>query len=261
MWDNSRNITKIPNKGRKIRRLVLLLSAAVLAVAVLVLVLFSEALNLDALRRWFRYLPVRNEKGYGSFVYTPNGENRYALVDGGLAVVSPDSLRLYGEDGALRTELPLSTAQPKLESSGELAMLLDVGGTQMTVMQPGKGELLRLTTDGMFFDADMAPTGTLCTIASASGYKAVLRVYDADRQEIYRRFSTERFFSVCAVNDDASYAAAVSPGQSGGNFASTLHIYATDSEEDGLSVSLGDALVYDLRFSGKRLCLLQEGGL
>ena len=258
MSDNMDNITKIsPKKPRKIWRFVVLGIAVLLVSTALVLYLFAEELNLDAVGRWFRYMSVREQEDYGSFAFDAHSSNRYALFDDGLAIGSVGGVETHREEGTVKYRLGASMTEAALKTGKDLLLCYDVGGRSLMVLHAEKGKLLELTTEGSIYDADVSYKDTFCTSTVESGYKTVLRVYNGKQKEIYRWFSASAFMPVCAVSPDGDHLAAASVGQQGGTFESTLHVFRTDSEDTAVTVPLGEELVYDLRFVGdERICVI-----
>ena len=81
------------------KRVVLLVVIAVVVCSILSLFLFSEELNLDRVRRWFKYLTVRNDENYGSYSFDSHSSNCYENLGDGLAVASISGLNVYDPNG------------------------------------------------------------------------------------------------------------------------------------------------------------------
>jgi len=263
MSDNASNITKLNASGRgKLWRVVLLFAAVLFVVAALVLFLFAEELDLDAMGRRLRYGKVEGRSAYGSFTYEPHSSNRFSRFGDGVAVASVVGLETYGENGSAALHVDDIMEESALTEGEELLLHFDVGGASLSLIHPKNGRLLQLTSDSGFYDADLSSGDTLCTAAAESGYKTVLRVYDENQKEVYRWFSASRFMPLCAVSSDAKRLAAVSVGQSEGSFASALHLFTTRNEEPSAEISLGGDLVYDLRYTENgTLCAVTESAL
>lgn len=258
----SDNVTQIYPKTKKkslLRRILLFAGILLLVCAVVAVILFRDALNVDGLRRWFRYFNVRNDGSYGQYTIDSHNSNRYAAFDGGLAVASVGGLNTYDSSGK---EITIAQAQmdlPEIQTGGQLVMAYDVGGTTLLAVHRRSGEVLRLTTEKPILDADISQGDAVCYATSASGYKTVLAVYDSSQELIYRWLSSTVYMPLCAVSSDGRYLAAVGLGQTGGVFESTLYLFQTNSEELALSASLGNELFYDLDFLDDRtICAIGE---
>lgn len=259
MSDNVTQIYPKTKKKRLLRRILLFAGILLLVCAVVAVVLFQDALNVDGLRRWFRYFNVRNDGSYGQYTIDSHNSNRYAAFDGGLAVASVGGLNTYDSSGEERTIAQAQMELPEIQTGNQLVMSYDVGGTTLLAVHRRNGEVLRLTTEKPILDADISQGDAICYATSASGYKTVLAVYDSSQTLIYRWLSSTVYMPLCAVSSDGRYLAAVGLGQSGGSFESTLYLFQTNSEDLALSASLGNELFYDLDFLDDRtICAIGE---
>lgn len=260
----SDNVTRMepeqsPNR-RGLWKKIVVFAVVVAAVCGLVaLILFSDGLNLDSLRRWVKYMNVSGDGSYGVYTFDSHSSNRYESFGDGLAVASVSGLTVFDEQGEELFSLQKQMALPQLQVRGDLAMVYDVGGGSLLALHRQNGEVLRLEENRAILDADLSDGGYLCTSSSASGYKSVLSVYNGSQNLIYRWLSSTTYIPLCTVSADGRWLAAVGLGQSGGAFESSLLLFRTDSEEIQRSVSLGSQLIYDLMFVGdKTICAVGE---
>lgn len=255
----SDNVTKLHAANANRKRIVLLCVAAAVVLLTLTLILFAEALNLDAVGRWMRYGSDKNDEGYGHAAFDAHSSNRYALWEDGFAVASAGGLSTFREEGKTLTQQTASMSSPALQTGKDVILCYDIGGKSLLTMKDGRTITLEASAEGGFFDADISSGDTIATASSESGYKTVLRVYDNTQQEIYRWFSASQFMPVCAVSPNGKYLAAVAVGQKDGSFQSSVYIFRTDSEDVQTVTELGGGLIYDLYFVGDhKLCAVGE---
>ena len=109
----SDNVSKFdPHPGKSIaRRIVLFVLALVLVGGAVTLYVFRDSLNLDAAKRFVRYLNVKTDSAGGSFTFDSHNANQYADLQGGLAVASVSGLSLYDANGD-----ELAVVQAKLDT-------------------------------------------------------------------------------------------------------------------------------------------------
>lgn len=254
----SDNVTKydFSHNGQR-RRIVLLIVAAAVVTLALVLLLFAEPLNLDALGRRLRY------RGEGrTYTFDAHSSNRFVPYGDGMAVVSTGGLQAMRDDGQTDLTVGQPLGDPAAQTGRDVTIFWDIGGETLTAVRRGSGKTLEFSTDGAILDADVSTGDAVCVAASESGYKTVLHVYDRSQSETYRWFSSGSFFSVCAVSPNGKRMAAVSLGQAEGVFESTLCWFRTDEENVQQMQSLGDTLVYDLHFTDDdTLLVVTENGL
>ena len=76
----SDNVSKFdPHPGKSIaRRIVLFVLALVLVGGAVTLYVFRDSLNLDAAKRFVRYLNVKTDSAGGSFTFDSHNANQYA---------------------------------------------------------------------------------------------------------------------------------------------------------------------------------------
>lgn len=257
---NDQNLIKFekPKRGLlgKILSMAVVLVIVVLFVAMM---LFPEFFNVDAMRRWVKYMNVRQDDGSGVFEFDAHNRNRYANYDGGLAVASVGGLSTYQAGGAEAIVSQGQLSLPEIQSGKKLVMAYDVGGTTLLAVNNRSGEVLRVTSDKAILDADLSENGSICYVSGSAGYKTVLTVYNEKQECVYRWLSSSTYMPLCAVSDDGDHLATVGLNQSGGSFESELNLFRTDSEVIANTVSLGNELVYDLLyFNSDTICAIGE---
>ncbi len=259
MWAKKNNVTPLRKNPRLWKRLIIAALCLILVAAVLCVAFFYEELNVDAARRWFRYLSVRDDESYGSAGFDAHSSNRFAPFGDGFAVASIAGLETFHADGSAAGNYAVALNNPTVRAGKDMVMCYDVGGKSLLAVKKGEGQVLSLSSDNGFYDADISAGNTICIASSEGGYKTVLHVYDKNQKEIYRWFSATQFMPVCAVSPSGDYVAAVALGQTDGSFESTLYIFSTKEEEPLFTLSLGGEMVYDLTFTGEtELSLITE---
>lgn len=260
----SDNVTELGSeqtpRKRGLGKKILAMAAVVLVVCLaLSLILFSDSLNLDDLRRWVKYMNVDDGEGAGTYSFDSHSSNRYSTFADGLVVASVSGMDAYDENGGELFVVQQKMDLPQLQVSGKLAMAYDVGGNSLVALHERNGEVLRLEESRPILDADVSSGGYICLSSSASGYKSVLSVYNDKQELIYRWLSSTTYIPYCAISPDGKTLAAIGLGQNAGAFESSLYLFRTDSEEIQTTVSLGSDLVYDLYFEdGDTICAVGE---
>ena len=240
-----------PRRMKRFRLKRLLIPLAIVLVLALIgssVYMFREDLDLDRLRRYFRYLGSRDSDTYGLYAFDAHSANDYAAVGDGLAMASVAGLTLYGPSGEELASISASVRAPAVEAGDDLALLWDIGGTTLAAVRPDRGMVLDLELDRPLLDADAAPGGEICYAAAADGYRTVITVLDAAQQERYRWLSSSRYMPLCAIAEGGTLLAAVSVGGTEGAFESRLQLFHTDREQPGADIPLGGQWIYDLEF-------------
>ena len=253
----SDNVTNLNEKQKKwpVRRIILFAVLVLVVCLGVAAYVFRDSLNLDAARRFVRYLNVSGGGTDGQFLFDAGNANQYADFDGGLAVAGATGISTYEADGSEFTVVQEKLTTPAIAHAGKQVMAYDVGGYALHVIRAGKGSVLDVTADKPVLDADLAEDGSVCYSTSESGYKSVLYVYNGNQALIYRRLSASQYLPLCAVNKGAAYVAAAALGQSGGSFETSIEIFRTDAEDAVGTVSFGNELIYDLTFADEKKIL------
>ena len=236
-----------PKKGI-LKKVLLIVLSAVVVLGVVALILFTDGLNLDSLRRWVKYMNVDADGTYGSYAFDAHSSNRYDSFDDGLAVASVTGLNTFNENGEEMFVLQDQMELPQLVTSEDLAVVYDVGGNTLLALHRRSGEVLRLKEKRPILDVDLSSAGHLAVSSSASGYKSVLSVYNQNQELVYRWLSSTTYIPLCAISPDGKTLVAIALGQEGGTFESTAYVFRTDTEEIQQMISLGNQLFYDVHF-------------
>lgn len=256
------DITGKPKRGRWITRILALLLLVIVVLGAVAIMLFPDALNADALRRWVKYLNVRTDENGGVYSFDSHNSNRYAGFDGGLAIASVGGLNVYTSDGREAIVSQGQLSLPVLQTGKDLAMTYDAGGPTLLAVHRRNGEVLRITSEKAILDADLSAGDDLCYASSASGYKSILTVYNDKQERIYRWLSSSTYMPLCAISDNGVQMAAIGLDQKNGSFESTLNLFRTHYDQIERTVSLGNELIYDVDYIGDDIiCVIGEAAV
>lgn len=91
----SDNVTNLNEKQKKwpVRRIILFAVLVLVVCLGVAAYVFRDSLNLDAARRFVRYLNVSGGGTDGQFLFDAGNANQYADFDGGLAVAGATASR------------------------------------------------------------------------------------------------------------------------------------------------------------------------
>lgn len=98
----SDNVTNLNEKQKKwpVRRIILFAVLVLVVCLGVAAYVFRDSLNLDAARRFVRYLNVSGGGTDGQFLFDAGNANQYADFDGGLAVAGATGISTYEADGS-----------------------------------------------------------------------------------------------------------------------------------------------------------------
>lgn len=246
-----------------VRALALLLTIA-LVVGAVWLVANRDRVTLDALSRWYRYLTLsRSDDGMAdSFSYEGQVSDLFADLDGRLLVAASSGIRLYSTGGTEYYDLAVTMNAPALSVGAKHAVVYDVGGSALTVVDV-RGEVDSLPLEsGCYLAATLNSKDYLTTVSRQEGYKAVVKVYDNNYQPIYTLRITSRFVLDAVVAPDGQSVAVLTIGLSENHtFETSFALYSLGSSEPYATCSLGNDVVLSLYEANGIYRVLGEQGL
>lgn len=251
------------------RRLLAFVLTLVLALGTVALVANRDKLNMDAIKRYFTYRSLaRNSSGQAeSFTYEVSASNCFADLDGGLLVCSPNSVRLYSGDGALRLDQAVTLENPVVSSIGHAALVYDAGGRNLHVFSlEGEPFSLSLPEGKALLHANLSPTGALAVVAQESGYKGAVTVYDASYEPLLQINLSSSFITAAAISPDNKWVALVTVGvAASGSFESRINYYRLDRQAEEIApdytCSVGNNVCLTLDWKSDGVWLLGENAL
>lgn len=243
-----------------LRRLCLILCAVTVVAAVVVNI---EEITADNLRRVAAKLDVTFERGRpleGYISYPESRDNRYALFKGGLAVLTPERLRIYDAAGLQFLDREMSYNQPMVQSCKRFVLTYDRGGKQLNVFS-SFACVFSTTYDGNIVAARINDAGYLSVLTRAKGYNVQLTVYDTSFREVYKRWYSEgRFASVCDVSPDGKRAFVVVLKADLKGFKAELELLDLSQETPYATVDTGSEYPFDARFlTGDSIAVAGDG--
>jgi len=250
-------------RGGLLRSVLLFLLVLAVVCGVVFAAAWRDGTGFDAILRRLSYGSAKSAGGAG-FVYDAAGNNRFALVGDGLAVLSGTEFLVLDGDGKQVYSVKVNMDSPALVSGGGRVCAYDIGGTELYVAD-GTGELFRLEADEAecYISASLNGKGWLAVTAEKKGYKGSVHVYDAGGVDSFEFQSSTRFVTAGWVTEDCRSLAAVTLGQSGGEFISNVGFYelGKDAKEPEASYDIRDGLVLELCQKRSSLAALTDTGL
>ncbi len=264
-----REVKKAPpakrvKKPNILLRILTLGTTAALVLGALALVVYRDAFDLAALKRWMTYRSMPTSESGESAPFTHAGGDKLSIayLDSGAVTASAAGAHYYGLDGVTLAEEVLSMESPVLSASRTTAVAYDAGGQALFSFRDGE-ERFSLSLEGGadLLSARPNDSGWLAVTAQQSGYKGAVTVYN-DRGKEVIQISLSSTFAVDAVlSPDCKTAAVVTMGQTGGDFFSRLLLYPVDQEEPSVQIDLGSIVVLDLDYEEDLLWILGEDRL
>lgn len=249
---------RIQPKDKKRRWTRLGIAAAIVLLIVTVAVLWDTT-AFDGLRRSFIYAHAhKDENGCAQlYSYDSDRSSCFATLEGSLIRSSLSQVSVMGEDGNMRYNEGVKFHCAAIDSNGVRAVAYDIGGTELYVLD-SKGLVHHITCDSEVQSAQLGADNKLAVIVNKSGFKAAVYVYDDVGQLAFEFDSADKFIMTAAVSADGKYVAAVTMGQSEGEFTSYVVIYRLTRKEPDATCELPGEAVYDIRTVGSDFCVVAE---
>lgn len=255
---------KKPKKSNLFVRLLALLVTAALVLGALVLVVYRDRFNLDALKRWLAYRDLDTSATGQAAPFTHAGGDQLsvAYLENGLLFSSASGAHYYSFSGETYAEEVLAMEHPVLSASANAGVVYDAGGQSLFLMR-GTEEVFALTLEG---DADLLSarvndSGWLAVTAQQSGYKGAVTVYNHQNEKVIQISLSSTFVVDAALSPDCKTVAVVTMGQEGGLFRSEVLLYPVDRTEPSARRSLDGCTVLDLHYDADTLWVLGEDRL
>ena len=253
------NIKPVPEAAPEHRgrwRWVLLLLSVLLVLVLAASLIFPRTVNKDRIVRYFRYMGLRDQEGYGRISFEGSASNVYAGFDDGFLVGSENGLTLYSLDGEQKAFIQGTQPAPILRTGETVSLLFSPGSSNAAAVGSGGTTLLDGTISGTFVDADLSADGYVAYITAESGNKAVATVLNPKMNAIYRFSSRTRYLNACGVSPEGEYLAVASLEEKESIYRSGVTILRTDEavtdlereESSAVRLELGNRVVYELRF-------------
>lgn len=252
---------KTPKKPNIFVRLLILVITAALVAGALLLVLYRDRLNLDAVRRWLAYRSLETSDTGQAAPFTHAGGDKlsFAYLDSGILLSSSAGAHYYSFSGDPYVEEVQAMDHPVLSASSAAGVVYDAGGQSLFLFRNGQ-ETFRLSLEGGgdLLSARVNDGGWLAVTAQQSGYKGVVTVYNASGGEVIQIRLSSTFVVDAVLSPDCRTVAVITMDQEAGVFQSKVLFYPVDKEEPSAQASLDGATVLDLDYEAGRLWVLGE---
>ena len=231
------------------------LTVLLIALAVLVFV-FRDNLSEEHLRKRLGHT-VEISAEPEAYTYESGTDQVFAAAGDGLAVASGSAVQLLNADGETVWKQIVSYGEPAVFGGEEQALFCDIGARAAVVVNLD-GESSAIDVNGDIITASMNGSGWFAIVTEASGYKGLVRVYNAAQELQYEWWSGSGYVLRAAVSPDNRMLAALCADSEGGK----LHLFSLASEEELACAAFPGELLIDLRFmAGDTVCCLGETAL
>ena len=256
----SKHAPKREQKSAKPRLLPLLLVLA----AVFGAVGFAAKHHLtdaDSFRRMFSYnKTVQDADGKAElYRYDSDRSATYETLGKSLLIVSTTRAQLLDAAGTELWSKTVNLTHPAVVTGEKAAAVYDVGGNTLFLLtEDGTARDMGTETENGILSASLNASDYLALTTLKSGYRTAVTAYDPSGRRVFTFNSSEKYLSEARVLDDNRQLAAVSLGEAGGVFASTLTFYAFDQEKPVGETTFSGEMVLALGSVDGKLAALED---
>ena len=245
------------------RGLIFLITAA-LVLGALLLVVYRDHFNVDALKRWLSYRSLETSDTGEAAAFTHAGGDKLSLayLDSGILQSSTTGVHYYSFSGEEYAKEIKAMENPVLSASRKAGLVYDAGGQSLYLFQKGV-EAYGLSLDGNadLLSARVNDSGWSAVTAQQSGYKGAVTVYNQLGEKVIEIRLSSTFVIDAAISPDCKTVAVVTMDQVSGSFASQLLLFPVNKTEPKATFDLGNMLVLDLDYEDDRIWALGEDSL
>ena len=242
----SNKLQKIQTSLTKKQRGVLLVLVVVAVLGLLTATVFRS--NIASMLRWMTYSQAND-----NFAHNAQSSSLFLGLEDNLLICTQTQIQMVSPTGVSRLKESVSMKSPALNSSGDYAVVYDVGGQELRLIgQDAVLHSLTLPAEETFLCATVNEKGWVAVTTKISGYKGVVTVYNRDFSPVLTIRLSSRYISDAVVTPDCRGVYLISPGQAEGAFENTLLYYTFSSREKPTrTISLGSNVVLSIRSAGR----------
>ncbi|MCD7919694.1 MAG: DUF5711 family protein [Clostridiales bacterium] len=254
----------LPIPVRVLVRLVAIIVTCVMVLGAVLFIVYRDTVTLDGVVRYFLYRNIeRDEDGEAQdFTFSTDVADAYVMAGDNLVIYATNSVQVYSLSGNLLLEESVQYTTPVALSEGDIAVVYDVGGNDLMVIQ--REEVVfsyRTETNYAILGARLNENGYLTVIEEAAGYKAAVTVFDEGYDPVLKENISSVYVMDALVSPDNDTLALITIGQEDTSFASYLELYECATGEKLVGLNLGSDTVLDLYWTGDTIRIQTESGV
>lgn len=247
---------------RKFRQFLPFVVILLVVLGVVIVAAYRDGTGFDVLHRFFSYGRTEKKNGEVIDTFDSSSENRFAVLDDSLVVLSNRELRVLNGEGKEAYSVEVKMTSPALVVGNDCAVAYDVGGTQLYVVNQDK-KLLSLTTKESepLIAATLNNKDWLAVTTEKKNYKGCVTVYNDQMKKVFAFKSSERFVMNAYVTDNCKKLASVTLGQEDSTFVSNMVLYDLTKTAPKANYDVRDGLVVAVKEISSSLATISDKNL
>jgi len=253
-------LTEEEKKSRKDARIsrrdtvgaiVTLAAAIILFVATIVIWFYQDSFHEDDLILSTVTAAVAEDE----YIFDAGSGQVFASAGQGLAVANSTGFELLDSTGSVAASKLMQMDNPAIAACDSYAVFYDIGGTNIAAAR-FDGTIQPLSVEGDILSATVSTGGYLAVTTEATGYRALVTVYNAELSPVYQWYSSSAWVISATVSPDNRKLAVLSYTVSG----SEVRLFSLSATEQQAAFSVADKVLLDVHwFSSSRLCAYTTG--
>lgn len=252
-----------PGLRRLMRILTSIVTVLMIALAVY-LVVNRSRFNLDVLKRQLTYRSLeRSEEGLAAaFSIGQEEEVCSATLSDGVILCSENRIQLYSDGGIQYEDVSTVMKAPVIHCIGNNAVVYDAGGNELYLFAD-RQMIFHYTSESGYglISARVNPSGWLCVVEQASGYKGTVTVYNAAQEPVITERISSQFVMDAVLSPDSRLLGVLTISQNDTDFASTLSVYKVEDGTMSKSVLVGDTPILEMEWNSDGLWMQHQYGI
>jgi hypothetical protein len=237
---------------------------AIVAVIILFVVINYQNIRFDSMFQFITGGDGGNKTEAKTLSFAPDAANTFEAYQDGMAVLNQTGLSVIGSSGEERLSQKSGYSRPAMKSAGDYLLAYDIGGTSLLCIKDAEIKN-NYKFDSEILTADLNSSGWLLIVDEESGSKATASVFDDNKTERYKWYSSERYITCAALNGDSTGMAIGGLRQENARIISSvvmLRFDTIDKEEPFAVIDLQDVLILDMKYlSDGSLAVLTENSV
>ncbi len=235
------------------------LSLIVLVVFVVVSVSMNgDALSFDSIRYIVRYMvdePVTLVSSGDKVSYDYNSHNNVYLIGDDFAIIGSDGISIYDFSGKILFTDDFSYSNPCAVSYDKELIVYDVGGNEIRFYN-SYTMLNRLTFESPVYSIRMSEEGNYVVNTASEGYCSGFRVYDINKELIFRHNFGELTLQAVDISPDGKFISTASFSSLSNIVTSSLSIYDIKKDTPVSQITFDGEYPVDIEYASRESIVL-----
>lgn len=240
----------------KYKILKLMTIVVLVAYCIGMITIYRDDITVENFRYMLRDFNINSTKYTGEYdkiSYNAGSDSHFALFKGDLAVVSPDTLYIYGMSGQTEMSETFNLTSPQIEASDRYILIYDTSDTNPVFSVFNTFSMLyteKLTRQ--IHAASVADNGYFAIATRTEEYKGAVFVYNSSFKLVNRIYKDKYIMDV-EMRSDGGEVLVLSAFDSGGEWCGEIMAVAPGSDTASITITVAGSMPV-------KACYSRDGG-